>query len=119
MKKTILSAMLGMALTANADNTQVVKIGGQTVQQTLTTITFSGDNLILTYADGTTQTVDMEDVSIAFTFADAMKALDAATSKDAPVEFFDMSGRQLRKAPQKGAYLMKKDNKVVKLINKK
>lgn len=121
MKKQLLTvaiAALATTLTASADNGQVVTIGGQTATQPVRVITFSGDDLVLTFTDGTQQTVDMGEVVITFTFADALKALNSASNEDAPIHYFDLNGRQLKQAPQKGAYMMKKGEKVVKLIKK-
>ena len=98
---------------AFADSEQVVTISGQTVTQ----LSFNGDNVILHFSDGTTQTVDMENVTITFTVVDALKALEDADGKE-PTQYFDLKGRQLKKAPAKGSYLMKKGDKIVKLINK-
>jgi len=109
----------GASLTAQADNTQVVTIGGVETTHHVTYITFNDDeNLTLVYTDGTTETVDMELVTIAFTFIDAVKALDTAADKNAAVTFFDATGRQLKAAPKQGTYIMKKGNQVVKLIKK-
>ena len=108
--------MAAGTLATFADNVQVVTVNGQRQAQTVTKMTFNGDNLVLNFSDGTTQTVDMASVVITFTIADAVKALATATDKDAPTLFFDLSGRQLKQAPQKGAYIMKKGDKIVKLL---
>lgn len=108
--------MAAGTLATFADNVQVVTVNGQRQAQTVTKMTFNGDNLVLNFSDGTTQTVDMASVVITFTIADAVKALATATNKDAPTLFFDLSGRQLKQAPQKGAYIMKKGDKIVKLL---
>lgn len=54
---------------------ETVTIGGNAVGKAATTITFDGDNLTLTYSDGTQQTASMEQVNISFnpvaTFSDA------------------------------------------------
>jgi len=121
MKKILLTvaiAALATTLTVSADNEQVVTIGGQTATQPVSVITFSGDNLVLTFADNTQQTVDMSEVVITFTFADAIKALNTASNQDAPLYYFDLNGRQLKQAPAKGAFMMKKGDRVVKLIKK-
>ena len=102
---------------AFADSEQVVTISGQKVAKTVTQLSFNGDNVILHFSDGTTQTVDMENVTITFTVVDALKALEDADGKE-PTQSFDLKGRQLKKAPAKGSYLMKKGDKIVKLINK-
>jgi len=120
MKTNLLSILLLFSvgtMTALADNVQVVTVNGQKVSKTVTRITFSDDNVVLHYSDGTTQNVDMENVTIVFTVVDALKALQAIDSEE-PVLYFDLQGRQLKKAPAKGSYIMKKGNKIVKLLTK-
>lgn len=110
-------ALLSATMTASADGGQVVTINGTKVDKTVGKMTFEGDNLVLTYSDNTTQTVDMASVTIAFSVADAVKALEKE-SADAPVNYFDLNGRQLKQAPQKGAYMVKKGNTVVKILTR-
>ncbi|MBQ8463714.1 MAG: hypothetical protein IJ544_06320 [Prevotella sp.] len=109
--------LLTASLTASADNGQVVTVNGKTVAKTVTKMTFDGDNVLLVYSDNTTETVDMANVSVVFTVADAIKALETE-ALDAPVSYFDLNGRQLKQAPQQGAYVMKKGNSVVKILQK-
>ena len=119
MKKlafTILIAMAG-SLAGYADDGKVVTVNGQATSKPVTKLTFSGDNIVLHFNDGTTQTVDMSNVVITFNIIDAVKAL-ASEPKDAPVCYFDLNGRQLKSAPKKGSYMMRKGNKVVKLLTK-
>lgn len=114
----LLSTLLLTAccMTAAADNEQVVTVNGEKLSQEVTKLTFSGDNVVLTFSNGTTETVDMENVTIAFTYTDAVKALSVV--KDAETLYFDLNGRQLKAAPKKGAYMIKKGDKVVKLLTK-
>lgn len=119
MKKfvfTILIAM-GSCLAGYADDGKVVTVNGQTTSKPVTKLTFSGDNIVLHFNDGSTQTVDMGNVVITFNITDAVKAL-ASEPKNAPVSYFDLNGRQLKSAPKKGSYIMRKGNKVVKLLTK-
>ncbi len=120
MKTNLLSLLLLLSagtLTAQADNEQVVTVNGQKSTKTVNKLTFSGDNVVLHFADGSTQTVDMESVTIVFTVVDALKTLQTADSEE-PIQYFDLQGRQLKKAPVKGSYIMKKGNRIVKLISK-
>lgn len=110
--------MAAGTLVTFADNEQVVTVNGQKQAQAVTKLTFSADNIVLTFADGTTQTVDMASVVITFTYADAIKALATATAKDAPLQYFDLNGRQLSQAPKDGPYIIRKGSKIVKLITK-
>ena len=118
MKKLLTTLLTTVCcLIASADNEPVVTVNGQTTTQTVKKLTFNGDNVVLHFADGSTQEVDMADVTIAFTTADAVKALENA-DKNAPTTYFDLNGRQLKQAPHKGAYIIKKGNKIVKLLTK-
>ena len=117
LKPMAMTCLLALALSAQAEGGQVVTINGKTVEKVVTRITFEGDNVVLTYTDKTTETVDMAHVSIVFTVTDAVKAL-SKEPENAPITYFDLSGRQLKDAPQQGGYLIKKGNTVVKLIKK-
>ena len=60
MKKTYLVLLAGMLSTvAYADNKQTVKIDGNVIDKVVTEITFEGDDVVLNYADNTSETKDM------------------------------------------------------------
>lgn len=119
MRKTLLlpvtAMLLSLAFTAQADNKQVVTIGNQQVAKTVESLTFDGDRVVLHYTDQTTEAADLADVVIVFTVADAMKALETA-DKNAPLSYYDLNGRPLKKAPRRGAYILKKGQKIVKVM---
>lgn len=119
MNKRFLACCLSaaMCLGVMADGEQTVTVNGATVNKTATQLTFNADKVTLHYSDNTTDEVDMANVTIAFDVAQAINALSTEPA-DAPVYYFDMQGRQLPAAPQNGMYIMKKGNKVVKLIKK-
>ena len=76
IKSIILSLLFAIAACpAMADDGETVTIGGNAVGKSATTITFDGDNLTLTYSDGSQQTASMEQVNISFSptaaFSDA------------------------------------------------
>ena len=76
IKSIILSILFAIAAyPAMADDGETVTIGGNAVGKSATTITFDGDNLTLTYSDGSQQTASMEQVNISFSptaaFSDA------------------------------------------------
>ena len=56
-----------------ADSRETITINGPTVSGQATRITFAGDNVTLTYADGTSQTESMADVTIAFNYVAVFK----------------------------------------------
>lgn len=51
-----------------ADNKQTVKVDGQVIDKTITEITFDGDNVTLSYADNSSDTMGMSLVSLSFTY---------------------------------------------------
>jgi len=107
--------LLATAVPAQADDTQIVTIGGQKIEKPVSRLTFDGDKVVLHFTDDTTQEADMEDVTIAFSIVNAMTSLKAEAS-DAPLAYFDMNGRQLKKAPKKGPFIIQKGKKVVKIM---
>ena len=72
--KIILLLVLFTSINSWAGNVQTVTINGETVEKTVCQISFSGDNVVLTFSDGTNVTQDMSEVSIAFS-----KTNDTAT----------------------------------------
>ena len=67
MKKTYLVLLACMLSTvAYADNKQTVKIDGNVIDKVVTEITFEGDDVVLNYADNTSETKDM--LLVAFSF---------------------------------------------------
>ena len=68
MKKSIiLSIVMVMAsVMAMADSWETVLLNGADVDKPATRLTFSGDEVTLSYGDGSTQTADLSTVSIAF-----------------------------------------------------
>lgn len=111
----VTALLLSLALSANAENKQIITIGGQQVAKTAERLTFEGDQVVLHYSDQTTETADMQDVVIVFTVANALKELESA-DKDAPLSYYDLQGRLLKKAPRRGAYIIKKGEKIVKVM---
>lgn len=79
-------------VTASADTTQTVTIDGSEVSKTVSSLTFDGDNVIITYADATTETVDMESLVIEFAY-DSSGDDDGVTKISAIVEGSVADGR--------------------------
>ena len=70
MKKTYLVLLAGMLSTvAYADNKQTVKIDGNVIDKVVTKITFEGDDVVLNYADNTSETKDMSLVTLSFSYS--------------------------------------------------
>ena len=57
-----------MSTAVMADNKQTVTIDGAQVSKTVREITFNGDNVTLSYADGTDETQDMSLVKLSFAY---------------------------------------------------
>ena len=115
MPAAAIALLLAITLNTSADNKQVVTVGQQQLTETVTHLTFDGEKVVLHLANGQTQTVDMEEVTIVFTVVDALKEIQDE-AKDAPLSYYDLSGRQLKKAPKKSAYIIRKGKKIVKVI---
>ena len=75
MRKTIFLFIVTALLsaTASADSKETVQVNGGTVGKFATRMTFSGDNVTLSYDDGTSQTADLSTVSIAFDYVAVFK----------------------------------------------
>ena len=75
MRKTIILSivMALLSVTASADSKETVQMNGSPVGKFATRLTFSGDNVTLTYDDGTNQTSDISTVSIAFDYVAVFK----------------------------------------------
>jgi|GEM_PF-1177886 len=116
MKKLILglSALAAtVAIHADDTTTQTVTIDGNEVGKQVQAVAFDGDNLTLSYTDGSTSgAVDMSTVVIVFNESTGIQAL---STEEGPVYYFDLNGRQLPQAPAQGVYLMKRGQKVVKV----
>lgn len=69
MKKAYLLLLAGMLSTAVfAGSKQTVKIDGQLIEKTVSEIIFDGDNVVLQYADNTSDQADMSLVTLSFTY---------------------------------------------------
>ena len=67
MKKTFLTLLLCLSTTlwVHAQQQEII-INGQPLEKTVVQLTFSGDNVILLFDDNSTQSTDMDDLSIRF-----------------------------------------------------
>ena len=71
MKKTICLftlCLLGLTAAAEDGTRQTVTVNGTIVDKTVKKITFSGDDVVLNFTDDSSQTADMEQVSISFVY---------------------------------------------------
>lgn len=112
MKKIL--SILYMAMlctTAFADNEQT------TIDATkVSKITFDGDNVNITYNDGTTSTTfDMAEVIINFSGTSSIKEEVKVRDEETKGDWYDLNGRKLAGKPTtKGVYIINKKKAVIK-----
>lgn len=75
---------------------QTVTVNGSTVAKEVTALAFSGDNVTLTFADATTQTADMESVTIAFTYGTTgISSIDTDKVAETKKGVYTIDGRRV------------------------
>lgn len=141
---TICFLMMSL-MSVHAGNTQTLTINGQTVDKAVTQMTFDGDNVVLHFADNSTQTSDMSAVTLSFTSATGIDAVHAfqyngvvgdelsldGIAAGTVIAIYDASGKQQYAATaqntsvrinvagmQKGLYLLKAGKQVVKFVKR-
>ena len=78
MKKRIIAvslALMSLCLSANADVVQTLTINGQTVEKTVTQLTFSGDNVVL-YFEGSEESYALDDVVLDFSDVSSINSIN-------------------------------------------
>lgn len=151
MKKLLLTTclFLVLAITSNATiatTGQTITINGQAIEKIASELTFDGDNVILHFLDGSSQSVDMESVSIAFdntsTGIDQIHAFNlkgitdgnlsiAGLKPGQKVEVFDVSGKKVAETKasvdnasvdisnmKAGVYVLRAGSNIVKFIKR-
>ena len=120
-KKSLLSTAVLLLLTTTSwadDNRQTVTINGQTVVQKATKLTFDGDNVVVHFADGTQQSADMEQVTLAFDWVTVgIEKTEVASSLDDRATY-DLQGRRVEGQAKAGIYLIRQNGKTFKVIKK-
>ena len=140
MKKFLfLTAVLLFSLGASAN--QKLTINGEEVQKTVATITFDGDNVVLTFSDQSQQTADMATVIISFdTDASAIHSLKSPVgsmldisglAEGTELTIYDAAGKKLSYTKagkdrstlsvenlKSGVYILKAGNKIVKFVKR-
>lgn len=107
----ILLACLPLCATAAvADTEETVTIDGSVVGKFANRITFDGDNVTLTYDDGTTQTADMAAVSISLTYDSGETGISETVARpEAPARIYTLGGQNAGSSTErlaKGIYIM-------------
>ena len=145
MKSILALAALAFSLSAAAEQKLFLN-GEETTGKVVTQMAFSGNDVILTYDSGTTETLDMQAVEIVFGTVTALHSniqmstlhtqvgntiVVSGTEKGDAVEVYSLSGQKIASTvaasdqttlslgnATKGIYLLKVGNSVVKFIKK-
>lgn len=114
-----LAAML-ISLPMAAGNEQTITINGFQVDKVVKTISFEGDNLVLTYTDDTSDREDMELVSLAFAYDGSATGISHPTTAqqgEKAQQVYTLSGVAVGKSLQglqPGVYIVKGKKVLIK-----
>ena len=126
-----MACLLSTGLAVQAESKQTVTVGGRTLEQNVASITFDGDNVVLTMADGSPVTADMGEVTMAFEW-NTSTAIGHVDEQPVVADgsVYDLQGRMLRNAQsdaqfstpnsqfKKGIYLVRQNGKTIKVFKK-
>lgn len=139
--------LMATGFAAFAASTHTLTINGQTVDQVVKQISFDGDNVVLHFSDGTSQSSDMAAVEIAFNhqqsgigdvdmftfngYVEGGVLVVEGVEAGAPVEIYNLSGVQVLASVaaegrtelavdnlQAGVYVLRAGNNVVKFVKR-
>lgn len=146
--KKIVTLLLSLFLTvgtAFADNSQIVIINGQEVEKVATKITFSGDNAVVSFSDGFSQSADMSQVVIYLNVSTDIRKVETFSfngligdelhlsniAEGTAVTIYDATGKVLQQVKatdttlslntaslKSGVYVLKAGNQIVKFLKK-
>lgn len=118
MKKAYLLLLAGMLSTAVfADNKQMVKIDGQVIEKTISEITFDGDNVVLHYADNTSDPADMSLVTLSFSYTTTGISQVEGIKKALQGKVYNLQGQFVGSSLQglsKGVYIINGKKVIIK-----
>ena len=119
MKKAYLLLLAGMLSAAVfAGSKQTVKIDGQVIDKTVTEITFDGDNVVLQYADNTSDNGDMSLVTLSFSYSTTTGISQVEGIKQAlQGKVYNLLGQCVGKFPKglsKGVYIINGKKVIIK-----
>lgn len=136
------AAMLLCTIPALADTVQTLLVNGQTVEKAVVRMTFEGENVVLHFVDGTTQSAEMDAVTLKLDVSgvDGISVLKQSVGDKLDIEglargtdviIYDASGRLVlsvkaaetkaalsTKSLKGGVYLMKAGRQVVKFVKR-
>jgi hypothetical protein len=131
--------------TAFADNSQIVIINGQKVEKVATKITFNGDNAVVSFSDGSSQSADMSQVVIYLNVSTDIRKVETFSfnglisdelhlsniAEGTAVTIYDATGKVLQQVKatdttlslntaslKNGVYVLKAGNQIVKFLKK-
>lgn len=118
MKKAYLLLLAGMLSTAVfADSKQAVKIDGQVIEKTISEITFDGDNVVLHYADNTSDQADMSLVTLSFSYTTTGISQVEGIKKALQGKVYNLQGQCVGSSFQglsKGVYIINGKKVIIK-----
>lgn len=118
MKKAYLLLLAGMLSTAVfAGNKQTVKIDGLVIEKTVSEITFDGDNVVLQYADNTSDIEDMSLVTLSFTYQTTGISQVEGIKKALRGKVYNLQGQYVGSSLQglsKGVYIINGKKVIIK-----
>ena len=118
MKKAYLLLLAGMLSTAVfAGSKQTVKIDGQVIEKTVSEITFDGDNVVLHYADDSSDQADMSLVTLSFSYTTTGISQVEGIKKALQGKVYNLQGQCVGSSLQglsKGVYIINGKKVIIK-----
>lgn len=118
MKKAYLLLLAGMLSTAVfAGNKQTLKIEGQVIEKTISEITFDGDNVVLHYADNSSDQADMSLVTLSFSYTTTGISQVEGIKKALQGKVYNLQGQFVGSSLQglsKGVYIINGKKVIIK-----
>lgn len=118
MKKAYLLLLAGMLSTAVfADSKQTVKIDDQVIEKTISEITFDGDNVVLHYADNSSDQADMSLVTLSFSYTTTGISQVEGIKKALQGKVYNLQGQFVGSSLQglsKGVYIINGKKVIIK-----
>lgn len=118
MKKAYLLLLAGMLSTAVfAGNKQTVTIDGQVIEKTISEITFDGDNVVLHYADNSSDQADMSLVTLSFSYTTTGISQVEGIKKALQGKVYNLQGQCVGPSLQglsKGVYIINGKKVIIK-----
>ena len=111
IRKILLFTALSVAASAMADQKQTVVIQGGKVDNTVRKIAFQGDNAVITFADGNTQTVDRSAFAVYISNINTTAIKNTTVGKNVTGQCHTIGGIKVEKPTHKGVYI--KDGKII------